>query len=66
MLQIIIIIIFTKELIMIQPGHVLPLRHLRHVCQQVVEDDGQACELEQVSEHRNWREVLEVPDTDEE
>ena len=51
---------------MISPGHVLPLRHLRHVSQQVVEGDGQACELEQVSQHRDRRQVLEVPDTDEE
>ena len=43
------------------------VKHGLHVClEQEVECDAQAGELEEVGEHGDWGEVLEVPDADQE
>ena len=45
-------------------SHIFPLLETGEILEEIVEGDAQTRELEDVGEHRDWRQVLEVPDTD--
>ena len=47
-------------------GHVLSLREVWHMLEQIVEGDSEARELEDVGHHGDWGQVLEVPDATQE
>ena len=46
-------------------GECLSLPRVGQVLEEIVEDDAQPGELENVSKHGDWREILEIPDTGE-